>query len=136
LQATHIIDLATLTGSVVRALGSSVAGLFSNTKAFANSIHKTGLKQGEKFWELPMEEEYREWLDDTTADLRNSTSKPEAGAITAALFLAEFVPEKTQWAHWDVAGTAFVTGNWKYFKPGATGFGLKTLIEIAKQLAF
>jgi leucyl aminopeptidase len=134
LKATHIIDIATLTGSVVRALGGSMAGLFENDRDFGEAIRRLGYAAGEKFWELPLEEEYREWLDDPVADLRNVTNKSEAGAITAALFLQEFVPEKAKWSHWDVAGTAFITGNWKYFKPGATGFGLKTLIEVAKSL--
>ena len=135
LKATHIIDIATLTGSVVRALGSSMAGLFANDRAFGANIQKLGASCGEKFWELPIEEEYRDWLDDPAADLRNVTNKSEAGSITAALFLQEFVPANTKWSHWDVAGTAFTTSPWKYFKPGATGFGLKTLVEIARDLA-
>ena len=135
LKASHIIDIATLTGAVVRALGPSVAGLFSNDEDFGAAIKKLGGQADEKFWELPMEEEYHPWLDDPTADIRNVTSKPEAGAITAALFLSEFVPEGAKWSHWDVAGTAFTTSPWKYFKPGATGFGLKTLVEIARHLA-
>ncbi len=135
LKATHIIDIATLTGAVVRALGPSVAGLFANDEEFGSSIETLGAEAGEKFWELPMEEEYRDWLEDPAADFRNVTNKPEAGAITAALFLAEFVPSGAKWSHWDVAGTAFTTSPWKYFKPGATGFGLKTLIGIARHLA-
>jgi leucyl aminopeptidase len=134
LKATHIIDIATLTGAVIRALGPSIAGLFANDREFGASIQTLAAAAGEKFWELPMEEEYRDWLEDPTADFRNVTNKPEAGAITAALFLAEFVPAGAKWSHWDVAGTAFTTSPWKYFKPGATGFGLKTLIEIARQL--
>jgi leucyl aminopeptidase len=74
-------------------------------------------------------------MDDATADLKNVTSKGEAGAITAGLFLQEFIPEGVKWAHWDIAGTAFVTAPWKYVKSGATGFGLKTLIGIARKLA-
>ncbi len=134
LKATHIIDLATLTGSVVRALGPWVTGLFANDRNFGASIQKLGSQVDEKFWELPMEEEYRDWMDDVVADLRNA-GKSEAGAITAALFLAEFVPAGAKWSHWDIAGTAFATSPWKYFKHGATGFGLKTLIEIARDLA-
>jgi leucyl aminopeptidase len=135
LGATHIINLATLTGAVVRALGPAITGLFANDAAFAKAIVKAGAAHGEKFWELPLELEYREWLDDPTADMKNVTSKGEAGAITAGLFLQEFVPEGAKWAHWDIAGTAFVTANWKYFKPGATGAGLKTLLEMARKLA-
>ncbi len=135
LGATHIINLATLTGAVVRALGTAMTGLFANDEGFAKAIRKAGAAHGEKFWELPLEAEYREWMDDPTADMKNVTSKGEAGAITAGLFLQEFVPEGAKWSHWDIAGTAFVTSPWKYVKSGATGFGLKTLIEMARKLA-
>jgi leucyl aminopeptidase len=64
-----------------------------------------------------------------------NVGKSEAGAITAALFLQEFVPAKTAWSHWDIAGTAFTTAPWKYFKPGGTGWGLKSLVETARLLA-
>jgi leucyl aminopeptidase len=134
LGATHIVNLATLTGAMVRALGSAMTGYFSNDAAFAKTIKKTGDSLGEKFWELPLEAEYREWMDDSVADMKNVTSKGEAGAITAGLFLQEFVPEGAKWSHWDIAGTAFVTSPWKYVKNGATGFGLKTLVELARGL--
>ena len=134
IKATHVINIATLTGAVVRALGPSMAGLFANDEGFGAAIKKAGGASGEKFWELPLEEEYREWMEDPVADLKNVTNKPEAGAITAGLFLSEFVPAGVKWSHWDVAGTAFTTSTWKYFKPGATGFGLKTLITLAKEL--
>jgi leucyl aminopeptidase len=135
LGATHIINLATLTGAVVRALGTAMTGLFANDAAFGAAIRKAGAAHGEKFWELPLEAEYREWMDDPTADMKNVTSKGEAGAITEGLFLQEFVPEGAKWSHWDIAGTAFVTAPWKYVKAGATGFGLKTLVEMARKLA-
>ncbi len=134
LGATHIIDLATLTGAIVRALGPSIAGLFSNDAAFGKTILKAGDKVSEKFCLLPLEEEYREYFDDPVADMKN-VGKSEGGAITAALFLQEFVPEKTAWSHMDIAGTAFTTSNWKYFKPGGTGWGVKTLIETARILS-
>lgn len=134
LGATHIIDMATLTGSIIRALGPSIAGLFSNDAAFAESIRKAGEDVGEKFCVLPLEEEYREYLDDPVADMKN-VGKQEAGAITAALFLQEFVPPKAIWSHWDIAGTAFTASPWKYYKAGGTGWGVRTLIEIARGLA-
>jgi leucyl aminopeptidase len=132
--ATHIIDLATLTGAIVRAIGPSIAGLFSNDGGFAQTILKAGDGVGEKFCAFPLEEEYREYLDDPVADMKN-VGKSEAGAITAALFLNEFVPAKTAWSHWDIAGTAFTTAPWKYYKPGGTGWGVKTLVAVAKELA-
>ncbi len=134
LKATHIIDMATLTGAIVRALGPAMAGLFCNDSGFAQCIRESAAAESEKFCELPLEAEYREHLDDPVADMKN-IGKAEAGAITAALFLQEFVPEKTQWAHWDIAGTAFTTANWKYYKPGATGWGVKTLVQVARGLA-
>jgi leucyl aminopeptidase len=135
LGATHVIDLATLTGAMVRALGNAMTGYFANEEGFAQLIRKAGAAHGEKFWELPLEAEYREWMDDPVADMKNVTSKGEAGAITAGLFLQEFVPAGATWSHWDIAGTAFVTGPWKYVKAGATGCGLKTLVEVARRLA-
>jgi leucyl aminopeptidase len=134
LGATHIIDLATLTGAIVRAIGPSITGLFSNDEAFARLMVKAGETVSEKFCVLPLEEEYREYLDDPVADMKN-VGKTEAGAITAALFLQEFVPPKTAWSHWDIAGTAFTTSPWKYYKAGATGWGVKSLVEVARSLA-
>jgi leucyl aminopeptidase len=132
--ATHIIDLATLTGSVIRALGTSIAGLFANDDKFAESILQCAQTSDEKFCRLPLESEYREWLDDSVADMKNA-GKPEAGAITAALFLQEFVPPETKWSHWDIAGTAFITSQWKHYRPGATAWGLRSLIALAKKMA-
>ncbi len=134
LGATHIVDLATLTGAIVRAIGPSIAGLFCNDAAYTQTLLKAADNAGEKFCALPLEEEYREYLDDPVADMKN-VGKQEAGAITAALFLQEFVPAKTAWAHWDIAGTAFTTAPWKYYKPGGTGWGVKSLVEVARLLA-
>jgi leucyl aminopeptidase len=134
LGATHIIDMATLTGAIVRALGPSIAGAFANDVEFGQAIVKAGIEESEKFCLLPLEAEYREWLDDPVADMKN-TGKAEGGAITAALFLQEFVPEKAVWAHLDIAGTAFTTSTWKYYRPGGTGFGIKSLIRVASDLA-
>jgi len=134
LGATHVIDLATLTGAVVRALGGSIAGVLGNDAELSAAIQSVGAAQGEKFWPLPLEEEYRSKIDDAVADMKNAGG-PEAGAITAALFLKEFVPENTKWAHLDIAGTAFTTKSWKYFPEGATAFGLRTLVAFARRLA-
>ncbi len=130
--ATHIVDLATLTGAMVRALGYAVTGFFSNDDDLALKVINCGEACCEKFWSMPLEEEYADALKDKFADLKNTGS--DAGAISAALFLQEFVPENTAWAHWDIAGTAFVTKNWKYTEYGATGFGVQTLIELAREL--
>ncbi|MCL4102497.1 leucyl aminopeptidase [Fibrobacter sp. UWH9] len=131
--ATHIIDLATLTGAMVRALGYAVTGFFSNDDALALNVINAGEACCEKFWSMPLEEEYADALKDKFADLKNTGS--DAGAISAALFLQEFVPENTAWSHWDIAGTAFVTKKWKYTEYGATGFGVQTLIELARRMS-
>lgn len=133
LGATHIVDLATLTGAVVRALGSSIAGLFANDEEFGELVRMCGQTQGEKLWPLPLDPEYRSKIDDPVADMRNSGG-PEAGAITAALFLQEFAPKGTPWIHLDIAGTAFATKSWKYWGEGATAFGVRTLVETARRL--
>ena len=131
--ATHIVDLATLTGAMVRALGYAVAGFFSNDDDLALKVINCGEACCEKFWSMPLEEEYADALKDKFADLKNTGS--DAGAISAALFLQEFVPENTAWAHWDIAGTAFSTKKWKYTEYGATGFGVQTLIELAREMS-
>ena len=131
--ATHIIDLATLTGAMVRALGYAVTGFFSNDDDLALKVINCGEACCEKFWSMPLEEEYADALKDKFADLKNTGS--DAGAISAALFLQEFVPENTAWAHWDIAGTAFVSKKWKYTEYGATGFGVQTLIELAREMS-
>ncbi len=131
--ATHIVDLATLTGAMVRALGYAVTGFFSNDDDLALKVINCGEACCEKFWSMPLEEEYADALKDKFADLKNTGS--DAGAISAALFLQEFVPENTAWAHWDIAGTAFVSKKWKYTEYGATGFGVQTLIELAREMS-
>lgn len=129
---THLIDLATLTGAIVRSLGNVIAGLFANDDEFSQAIMATSRPCGEKFWAMPLEDEYADSLKDKVADFKNVTG--EVGAITAALFLREFLPKDVKWAHWDIAGTAFATKEWKYTAFGSTGFGLQSLVAIAKKL--
>ncbi len=131
--ASHIVDLATLTGAMVRALGYAVTGFFSNDDDLARAVINCGEDCCEKFWSMPLEEEYADALKDKFADLKNTGS--DAGAISAALFLQEFLPENTAWTHWDIAGTAFVSKKWKYTEYGATGFGVQTLIELARRMS-
>jgi len=91
-----------------------------------------GQNQGEVFWELPLHAEYKELLKTPYADL-NNIGGPLAGAITAGLFLQEFVPEGTPWAHLDIAGPFIREKEWKYYEAGATAFGLKTLVDLAER---
>lgn len=124
----YIIDLATLTGACMVALGEDIAGLFSNnaelTKKLLNAAHRTG----EKIWELPLEKEYRDSVKSHIADLRNIASTRYGGAITAALFLEEFV-DRTPWAHLDIAGPAFAEKEMPLVPRGGAGFGVRMLLE-------
>ena len=118
----------------MRALGSSIAGVLGDDESLAEMIRVSGAIAGEKFWPLPLENEYRSKLDDSVADMKNAGGA-EAGAITAALFLKEFVPANTSWAHLDIAGTAW-TWNMKaepWMRAGATGYGVHLLVELAKE---
>ena len=131
-KATHIIDIATLTGACVRALGTSIAGVMGNNPQLIQSIIQSGQNHGESFWELPLPEEYKELLRTPCADI-NNVGGPVAGALTAGLFLQEFVPEGAAWAHLDIAGPFLVEKPWKYYEAGAVGFGLKTLVDLAER---
>jgi len=131
-KATHILDIATLTGACVRALGLSIAGIMGNDRQLIQSVIQSGQNQGEEFWELPLPEEYKELLKTPYADI-NNIGGPVAGALTAGLFLQEFVPEKTAWAHLDIAGPFIREKEWKYYEAGAIGFGLKTLVDVAER---
>lgn len=128
IKADVIVDLATLTGACVVALGSDYAGLFTDDDEMRETILGLGRRSGELFWPLPLAKEYRSQLDSPIADLRNiGTGGP--GASLAALFLQEFVPPGVTWVHLDIAGPAFWTKGDEYTKPGGTGFGARTLIR-------
>jgi len=133
LGATHIIDIATLTGAIRRALGTSIGGLFSNSDKLAKVLIEAGAESGEKWWRMPLDEEYADGLKDKVADIRN-IADDGPGAITAALFLNEFVKEGLEWAHLDIAGVDFTASGYKYTEHGATAFGLKTIVEAVKIL--
>lgn len=131
--ATHVVDIATLTGAVVRALGPSVAGILGSNRELIRRVIAAGESHGEAFWELPLIEEYRDTLKTPYADINNIASGGVAGAITAALFLREFVPENVAWAHLDIAGPMFRDRDWRYYEPGAIGFGVKTLVHLVER---
>ncbi len=131
--ATHVLDIATLTGAVVRALGPSVAGIMGNDRDLMARVVASGENHGEAFWELPLVEEYRESLKTPFADVNNIAQGGLAGAITAGLFLREFVPPGSKWAHLDIAGPMFRDKEWKYYEAGALGFGVKTLVDLCER---
>jgi leucyl aminopeptidase len=132
--ATHVLDVATLTGAVVRALGPSVAGIMGTDSDLVRRVIRSGEHQGEAFWELPLVEEYKESLKATVADVNNIAAGGLAGAITAGLFLREFVPDGVAWAHLDIAGPMFRDKDWKYYEGGSgIGFGVKTLVDLCER---
>jgi len=131
--AERIVDLATLTGAVLIALGSTYAGLICNDDEFAAAVSGAGERSGELVWRLPLHPEYKELMKGTVADLSNLGSKREAGTITAGSFLEEFVGE-TPWAHIDIAGTAWDVGR-AYAGKDATGFGVRLLVDLVRAQA-
>ena len=127
----RIIDFATLTGGIITALGTTVAGLFSNNKDLSDALFNSGERVGERLWPFPLYEDYSETLKSDIADLRNVSKKKKgwASSITGAAFIREFVGD-TPWAHIDIAGTAFNEEGAADETPlGATGFGLRLLVD-------
>ncbi|MCG8530881.1 MAG: leucyl aminopeptidase [Desulfovibrionales bacterium] len=121
-----VINLATLTGACVVALGVHCAGLFGNDDKLADEIIAAGKTAGDKYWPMPTWDCYFETLKSEVADMKNVGNR-EGGAIHAALFLKQFIKKDTRWAHLDIAGTAYKT------KEGATGFGVRTLLELVRK---
>ncbi len=121
-----MIDLATLTGAIVVALGHEHAGLFSNNDELAERLTAAGKAVGEALWRMPLAEAYDRQLDSDAADVRNIGSGRDGGSITAAQFLQRFV-NKTPWAHLDIAGTAWSKKDAPTVPKGATGFGVRLL---------
>jgi len=126
-----IIDLATLTGGILVALGDEVTGLFTDDDKLATQLEKASEKSGEQIWRMPIHADYRKLLDSEIADIVNSAGR-NASAITAALFLKEFVG-KTPWVHFDIAGPAFYDKPRGIYPTQATGIGVKLLIEFLKK---
>ena len=126
-----IVDLATLTGACVVALGDKIAGVCSNDDELAAAIIASGEKTHERCWRMPLPEDYKELLKSDFADMNNMSSSRAGGAITAALFLSEFAAD-TRWAHIDIAGPAYLKTESAYCGPGGTGFGVRLLGEMLK----
>ncbi len=132
-ELNPIIDLATLTGACVVALGTYRTGLFSNDDKLVEKIKNAGAKTGEKYWRLPIDPEYFDAVKTDIADMKNVGDR-NAGATTAALFLKEFIGKDTQWAHLDIAGTAFLEKPQGYYIKGGTGVGVRTLATLAMDM--
>jgi leucyl aminopeptidase len=133
LGAERIVDIATLTGAVLIALGSTYAAVVSNDDELATALSAAGDETGELVWRLPLHAEYKEMMKGTVADLSNLAKKREAGSITAASFLEEFVDD-VPWAHVDIAGTAWDVGR-AYTGKGGSGYGVRLLVQLARNLA-
>jgi leucyl aminopeptidase len=133
IKPLHIVDVATLTGACVVALGNVTAAVFSTDQKLSDKILAAADRAGERFWQMPLFEEYKEQNKSEVADVKNTGGRA-GGAITAALFLAEFAGD-TSWAHLDIAGVDFTEKERKYFIKGATGIPVRTLVELAKDLA-
>jgi leucyl aminopeptidase len=128
--AERIVDLATLTGAVIVALGSTYAGIMSNDEEWARQVSEAGERTGEILWRLPLHEEYDELIKGQYGDLDNAPEARKAGTIVGAAFLANFV-EDVPWAHLDIAGSAWDLGR-AYAPKGAAGYGVRLLVELAR----
>jgi leucyl aminopeptidase len=124
-----VIDLATLTGAVIVALGNEHAGLFSNDEDLAQAITSAATAEGEPVWRLPLNAAYDKLIDTPNADMKNIAGKPVAGSIVGAQFVKRFVKDGTPWAHLDIAGTAMKSGPYEDpLSPAwATGYGVRLL---------
>jgi leucyl aminopeptidase len=131
-----LIDIATLTGAQLVALGSRVAGVMGSDDEVAASVAQSSTQAGEAAWAMPLPEELRKGLDSTVADLTNVSPDRNGGMLVAGLFLREFVPAGVSWAHLDIAGPAFnESGAWGYTPRGGTGAATRALVQIAEDLA-
>src|SRR5262245_61013903 len=130
-KADAIIDLATLTGAITIALGEKIAGLMGSDDSWIAQIQGAAGRVGESVWHLPLPAEYRKTLDSEVADLRNISTGGGGGSLTAGLFLKEFT-NGAPWAHLDIAGTARAGADDGYVTRGGTGWGVRTLVELAR----
>jgi len=133
--ADAIVDLATLTGAAVVALGKEIAGLLGNDESLMEQVEAASERSGEPVWPLPLPDDYRSHIDSEVADMRNVGRPGQAGSISAALLLREFVGD-VPWAHLDIAGPARSDENLRYLTKGGTGFGVRMLVELVTSEQF
>ncbi len=130
LGATHLVDAATLTGAIVVALGNVNTGVFGSDAAFTERVLASAQRAGEKMWRMPLDDDYRDLIKSTIADIQNVGSGRGAGAIVAAWFLREFTGD-TPWVHLDIAGTAWLDDAKPWAGKGGTGVAVRTLVDLA-----
>lgn len=129
-----VIDIATLTGAIMVALGTEMAGVMGNSQKLIDEIKKAGLISGEEVWQLPINEAYNKMMDSDIADMKNISESRNAGSITAACFLERFIKKGTSWAHLDIAGMDKESKGKPLTPKGATGFGVRLFEQIMKRL--
>lgn len=134
LNATYVVDIATLTGSIENALGSEIAGVFGDEE-LAGKMKEIGAKNGDAVWPMPLIDAYDESLQSDYADFNNISSLSFAGSITAALFLRRFVSKDTKWLHVDMAGMMQKTSNSGYYPKTATGYGARLLADYVAEIS-
>ncbi len=130
-----VVDVATLTGACVVALGRYTSGLFCEDEELRSLIVEASQRTGEKVWPMPLDRDLEDELKTEHADVRNNAKGRYGGAITAALFLKRFVDYPCRWAHLDIAGPAYLESKWKYYRAGATGQPVRTLALLLERLA-
>jgi leucyl aminopeptidase len=131
-QPDTVIDLATLTGAMIIALGHEHGGLFSNDDELADQLLEAGKASGDKLWRFPLSEAYDKLLDSPIADIKNIGPR-YAGSITAAQFIKRFVKDGVKWAHLDIAGMVWADKPGLTWDKGATGYGVRLLDELVRQ---
>ncbi|HLC94708.1 MAG TPA: leucyl aminopeptidase [Patescibacteria group bacterium] len=135
LAPDYMIDLATLTGAIIVALGDDITGLFGRDPAFNKIVAAAAKKEGEELWEMPLYQAYMAQLDSDIADVKNVTSIRSGGAVTAALFLQKFVKDRRAWVHLDIAGSSYNAHGQKGLIPkGGTGWGVRTIMKVLEIL--
>lgn len=134
LGATKIVDLATLTGAVIVALGNEATAILGNNQEFVDQVVQAGEESGERMWQLPLYPEHKEMLRSDIADMANIPPSRGAGVIAGGVFLQEFIENKNVWTHLDIAGTAWLDSEKPYLSKGPSGVGIKTLLNLVKQL--
>ena len=132
--ATHIIDLATLTGAVIVALGTEASAILGKPNSWIQAVKRSSEQAGERVWELPIYPEHKELLRSEIADVANIPPSRGAGVIAGAVFLKEFVPKDLPWVHLDIAGTAWLGKEKPYMAKGPTGVGVRTLVKLVESL--
>ena len=133
LGATHLVDAATLTGAIVVALANVNVGVFGSDQAWTDKLLASAKEAGEKMWQLPMDEEYREFIKGSFADIQNIGSGKGGGSITGAWFIREFAGD-TPWIHLDIAGTAWNDDAKPWLAKGPTGVSLRTIVQLITSL--